>query len=484
MDLGFKIQEFMRNTPPTLSRALPLLGHALEFKKDRTKLFQRGLEAHGRVFGIRLGPKKAAVVVGPEHALQFFKETDKSLDMAKPYAFIKAAFGNVSFVADHATYVNQRPMLYAPFTREKMGAYLEVMNVEVQAWLDRLPEEGEMELGHEMNLLVQEIAGHAIMGKAFQERVGREFWDHYFDIGKSLDPLLPPNLPLRKFRRRDRARKALSKILHPILTERRQNPDVYQDFLQDLINTPFADGSTATDDQVLSMVMALLFAGHETTAGQATWTLIQLMQNPGYLSLLQDELDRLLPRGTEIDQKKFVSLRHVRWAVDETTRMKPSADLAIRVADRDIEVGDYVIPKGWAVFLGISAQQMMPELFDDPERYDPLRFGPDRAEHKRNRHCIAGFGGGIHKCAGMNFALNEMAVITALLFQQFDLELLTEDIRAITSMGASRPTEAWVKFKRKPVPVHPQAHADMDISACPYHARLQAEKEGMAVVEA
>ena len=103
-----------------VSKRLPLLGHALEFHRDRGNLFQRGYEAHGNIFSIKLTTKSAVVLVGPEFSTLFFKETDKALDMAKPYGFLKPILGNVAFVADHATYLNQKPMLYAPFQREKM----------------------------------------------------------------------------------------------------------------------------------------------------------------------------------------------------------------------------------------------------------------------------------------------------------------------------------------------------------------------------
>src|SRR5437879_13408547 len=93
--------------------------------------------------------------------------------------------------------------------------------------------------------------------------------------------------------------------------------------------------------------------------------------------------------------------------------------------------------------------QRLGSLFTNPEKYDPLRYAPGREEDRQHRFSLIGFGGGTHKCAGMNFANNEMMIITALLFQQFDLELITKDPRVDYGLGAARPEKTYIRSKRK-----------------------------------
>lgn len=461
--------------PPLLSRAWPLLGHALEFARDRGRLFKRGYDQLGEVFAVRLGLQNAAVLIGPELHTQFFKETDQRLNMSKPHAFLKPLFGDIAFVADHPTYLAQRPVLYAPFQREKMLRYLDVMDETVRTWLATLPDQGRMELTSTMSELVKQVAGRAFLGDAFMASTGPEFWACYDVLGKALDPLLPPHWPLPKFIRRDRARAKMAATLRPILAERRAHPGRYDDLLQDLLDTPKADGSAATDEELMGIIIALLFAGHETTAGQAAWTVIQLLQHPEYRIQMQHQLDAAFPPGTRIDAKSMAALPTLRWAIDETTRMHPSADIMIRVTDAPIEVGGYTIPTGWAVFLAGEVAQMLPEVFPQPERYDPARFSPERADHKGHKNAIIGFGGGLHKCPGMNFAQNEMLTITAHLFQQFELTLETPEVRTRRDLGANRPTTAWVSYQRRTPPTAQAPSADTIAAAiaagCPHMAK-------------
>jgi sterol 14alpha-demethylase len=435
-------------TPPELP-GLPFVGHALEFQKDYVALLRRGYRSLGSVFTIKLGTRPAVVMIGPEYHKFFFQETDKSLSMHKTYAFLRAAFGEVAFVASPEVYQEQRPILHAPFKREKMIRYIQIMQLEVQAWLDSLGDEGEMEISQEMNTLVQNVAAHALMGQDFHQRMGREFWDLYLDIGQALDPMLPPDLPLPKFRRRDRAKTKMRAMLQPIIAERRRQPDAYDDFLQDFVNARDANGREIDDESIISLILGLMFAGHETTSGQAAWSIIQLLQHPDYLALVQAEIAERLPPGSVIDGRNLSSLNHIMWAVNETTRTNPSADILLRMTEEEIEVGNYRIPSDWIVIITAGVAHRLPYLFDDPDDYDPLRYAPGREEDKQDRFALIGFGGGVHKCAGMNFANNEMMIIIALLFQQFELELISENPTIARGMGANRPTPTLIRYRRK-----------------------------------
>lgn len=436
-------------TPPLVSGALPGLGHALEFRSDRTALMRRGFEEHGKVFSIKLANQDVAILIGPENQKTFFMETDKALNIQEPYHFLTATFGEVLFLAPHDVYLDHRPLVLEAFRREKMLHYADVMQEVVQQWLDGLGDSGEIELVDAVTYLVQEVAGNCFLGREAHQQLGREFWDLYIDLSKALDPLLPPNLPLPKFYRRDRAKAKLKSILQPVIAERRQHPERYDDFLQDLVNKRYPDGRLADEELIVNLLLALMFAGHETTAGQTAWTIIMLLQNPDYLQLVQEEIQQVAPAGVHIDPKRMMQLDHISWAVREVERMRPSVDMLMRTVKEDLPVGDYVVPQGWLAQVAQDVAHNLPALFDDPDTFDPLRYAPGRAEDKQDRFALIGFGGGAHKCTGMNFANMEMTVITALLFRQFDLELVTKHPQVQRGLGASRPDKAVVRYWRR-----------------------------------
>lgn len=445
-----------------------------DFMGDRSVFFQRSFEKYGPIFSLQIGPKKMAVIAGAEAAETFFTKTDGDLRMDKAYGPLRAMFGEIAFTASPEVYNAQRHILHAPFKGGKMPGYVRVMQVEIQQWLDSLGTSGEIDLVESLAPVVQNVAAHAIMGEDFRKRMGREFWDLYEDLNKGLDMVFPPNWPLPKFRKRDRAKARMHEIIAPIIAERRTNSNQYDDMLQDFVEARYKDDSPVPDEIIIGLITALMFAGHETTVGQAAWTIVELLKHPDYLAKVQAEIDEKTFPGKPIDIGTMAQMQYVAWAVDETTRLHPSADMIMRAAETDIEVGDYRIPKGWMVLLGTEIGHRLPDTFDDAEAYDPLRYAPGREEQKQHKYTITGFGGGAHKCTGMNFANNEMLLITTMLLQQFELELLNPNPTRSYSVGANRPAGAVVRYKRKAQQAIPAEVVAQAVAAgCPHITAMQ-----------
>jgi len=442
--------------PSTVSGALPLIGHALEMLKDRETLFKRGYAEHGNAFTMNIGPMKAIVLSGEEYNRFVFNETDKAFNVQDGYQFLRPSFGENFFIVSHESYLNMRPVIQELFRRQPMVAYVEAMNKEVQLWLDSLGEEGETDLTTDMLNLTQYVVGRAFIGDNFREEVGDEFWGLYESISISLDFVLPPKLPIPKFVKRDRARIKMIEILNRIIDDRRANPGAYDDMFAFVLDQPQKDGHIMSNQEIIDFFSGLLFAGHETTAGQAAWTVAEILRDPDYLSVIQQEIEEHFTYGESITGAQLRHTPHIYYAIDEVTRMHPSGELILRTAEDDIELDEYVIPKGTRVFLSAVNTHNQPTTWTNPEKFDPYRWSPERNEGK-NIYSIIGFGGGMHKCTGMNFAKNEMAIIVGLLFQQFDVELLSTNIEKVSNGGASRPSEVRIRYRRKSLESsHPQ----------------------------
>jgi sterol 14-demethylase len=85
------------------------------------------------------------------------------------------------------------------------------------------------------------------------------------------------------------------------------------------------------------------------------------------------------------------------------------------------------------VFLAIAAGHYLPNVFPEPQRFDPDRFLPPREEDKKNPYALATFGGGPRICLGINFAQVEVTALVAHVVRHFQLSTIAN--RPITQFG-------------------------------------------------
>jgi sterol 14-demethylase len=410
--------------PPRVS-ALPILGNALEFAREPIGLLQRGYEQYGDVFAIQLGTKLAAVLIGPEHHTQFFDLTDKNLSMREAYQWLIPMFGELLFASPtHESYLEQRRMMSPILSGRRMAGYVRQMDREITDWIAAQPESGTFELNAFAQFITMFTAARCFMGDEFRQNMGDEFAALYRDIARGIDFLLPPSLPLPKFRARDRAKARLSVLVNDLIAHRRANSEGYDDFIQEMIDARMDNGEPMPPEMITGAIIGFMFAGYETTSAHLTWALIRLLQNPDVVNrLVRPQVDAALAGETEFAAKTLRELEGLNWVLMEIERMEPAATMLMRYAREGFDVGDYHIPAGWLVVISPAIAHRLPYVFNNPDTFDPERYAPDRAEHKAYQHALVGFGGGLHKCWGMSFATNEMAVILARLFQAFDMQL-------------------------------------------------------------
>jgi sterol 14-demethylase len=290
-----------------------------------------------------------------------------------------------------------------------------------------------------------------LIGHEFREHMTDEFGVLYNALERSITPLafLNARLPIPTFRRRDEARVRLAQMIAAIVRERRKAGKEGEDFLQTLMEARYPDGRANTDDEITGLLLAAIFAGHHTSSVTAAWTLVELLQNQGYLSRVRAELARVHPDSAPVT---YTSLREVdvmENAVKEALRLHPPIVLLVRVVEQDFFFREWILPRGTWLLLSPLVAHRMSDIFPDPARFDPDRFAPPRNEDKRD-YAFIPFGGGPHKCLGSAFALLQVKAILAALLTRYDFELRGDPIRADfhgTVVGPVSPVR--VRYRRR-----------------------------------
>jgi cytochrome P450 len=169
------------------------------------------------------------------------------------------------------------------------------------------------------------------------------------------------------------------------------------------------DGELLSDMDTLSYYVIIASAGHDTTKDAISGGLRALIENPGELTRLQNNMD-LLPTAVE---------EMIRW----TTPVKEF----MRTAAEDTTVRGVPIAKGESVYLTYVSGNRDEDVFNEPFRFD---VGRDPNKH-------LAFGYGVHFCLGAALARMEMNSLFAELVPRLEsIELAGEpELSATTFVG-------------------------------------------------
>ena len=237
-------------------------------------------------------------------------------------------------------------------------------------------------------------------------------------VGKARNPLSPPlwvptpgNLTLR------RSLSILDGAVERILAERRLRPvGIERDpDMLDLLVEGFGGG-----EGVRNQMVTFLVAGHETVASALTWSWHFLDTSPDAAAMLRDEALSVLG-DRDATFADFSRLPYARAVVDEALRLYPPAWLITRKAHEDDVLAGHTVPAGALIIISPWIVHRHPDLWPDPERFDPSRFLGTGASDP-NRMGYLPFGSGPRLCIGRDFALLEATLIMSSIARRWTFE--------------------------------------------------------------
>jgi sterol 14-demethylase len=409
---------------PVLSGAWPLLGHLLELRARPIELFQRVRDEIGEIGEINFAGNHVVMLMGEEAQEAFFRGSDEQLDQAAAYPFMTPVFGK-GVVFDATPEQRKQALRNQSLRAEFMKGHAETISREVRRMLEKLGDEGEIDLLDFFAELTMYTSSACLIGRGFREELNAEYYRTFYELEKGTDALayVNPNLPLPVFRARDRARRRLVELITGVFDKRRKDPDTTQELFDVLLTLKDEQGSPRyTIDQITGMFISLMFAGHHTTSGTAAWTLIEMLKHPHTLKNVVEELDELYSDGREISYQALREIPALEHSIMEALRLHPPLIILMRKVMFDFHYKGWTVPAGKLVGVSPAVSNRMPECFPDPDHYDPSRYEKGREEDKQAFAWIP-FGAGRHRCVGSAFALMQLKAIFSDLLREYEFEL-------------------------------------------------------------
>ena len=197
----------------------------------------------------------------------------------------------------------------------------------------------------------------------------------------------------------------------------------YLDFLDILLTAADEDGRGLTDFEIRDEADTFMFEGHDTTTSGMSWTLYCLAKYPEHQEKVREEVRNVLMGREWLEYEDLKGLNYTHWCIKEAMRLYPPVLELSRELSKDMEIGGVMIPKGVDVSINIVPLHRHPDVWENPNEYDPLRFHPSNAEG-RDPYAYMPFSAGYRNCIGQNFALNEEKVVIATIVSRFQLTLV------------------------------------------------------------
>lgn len=415
-------------TPPLVDGALPLIGHALDLKKNPVELLQRGRDRHGDLYSLKLpGSPSTVVMTGPAAQHKFFRLSDEATSMREVYKLMIPIFGKgIAYDAEPEVMKEQLAFFHEALRETRLRTYAQGFVEEAEEYFGKWGDEGVVELYEVGNELTIYTSSRSLLGKSFRQHLSDEFAKLYYEMegGLQLLAFFAPDLPIPAFKKRDRARKKLGELIAGIVAERRKQGLTSEDFLQTLMDATYKNGTPLTEDEMTGLLLAIMFAGHHTSGITFAWTGILLNQNPQWIERLRSEQDRVLGDRTDLGLEDLRAMTELEWVVKEALRLYPPIIMVMRRMLEGFDFGGYHVPEGSMVMASPAIAHRIPEVFPNPNRFEPDRFGPGREEDRKHAAAWISFGGGRHRCMGIVFAQLQLRAIWSHLLRNFDFELL------------------------------------------------------------
>jgi sterol 14-demethylase len=403
-------------------------GHLEEFRHDPIGLMQRVRAECGDVGFFQLAGKKVILLTGAEANEFFFRAADEDLDQAQAYPFMTPIFGKG--VVFDASPERRKEMLHNSALRgDHMKSHAATIEREVRRAIENWGTDGEIDLLDFFSELTIYTSTACLIGAKFRDQLDSRFASFYHQLERGTDPLcyVDPYLPIESFRIRDEARVGLVALVGEIMNQRIANPPADKsdrDMLDVLVSITDEDGNLRfSADEVTGMFISLMFAGHHTSSGTSSWTLIELLRHPQIYARAQQELDDLYADGQEVSFHALRQIPVLENVLKETLRLHPPLIILMRVAQGEFEVAGHAIEDGDFVAASPAISNRIAEDFPDPEAFDPGRYDKPREEDVIHRWTWIPFGAGRHRCVGAAFATIQIKAIFSVLLREYEFEM-------------------------------------------------------------
>jgi cytochrome P450 len=230
----------------------------------------------------------------------------------------------------------------------------------------------------------------------------------------------------------------VEKLPFPFVKEHKQDVDLLVNFfsemieqhkdkndnsiLSNLIHQASVDSTgTLSQKELIANIWAFYLAGHDTTSSALVIACNCLRNYQELQHKVYQEIKSVIGLENIPTQEDLEKLDYLNCFIQEVMRLYPPiATVTTKVAEKDVQYKNMIIPKGSRVGILFQLLHTNPEHWDDPLKFNPERFSPENRKG-RNRFLHVPFSAGPRQCIGTQFSLTEQKLFLVRLLQKYQI---------------------------------------------------------------
>lgn len=400
----------------------PIIGRTLQVLADPKGEVERMAATYGLAYRSRVLGETSITLLGPEaNELVLFDQAKNFSSTHGWEPILGLLFPRGLMLLDFDEHRLHRRALSVAFKAGPMQSYLAALDSGIAARVAQWRSDpGEMLFYPAMKQLTLDLAATSFLGAEIGPEVDaitRAFVDM---VAASVAPIRKP-WPGTAMARGVRGRRRIVAYFSEQIPIRRAKGG--DDLFSQLCQATHEDGALLSTQDIIDHMSFLMMAAHDTLTSSLTSFVALLAAHPEWQQRLRDEVEALdVPAGETLPFDKLDAMPLTEMAFKEAMRLRPPVPSIPRRAMRDFAFRGYSIPAGTLVAVNPLFSHYMPQIWPDPDRFDPTRF-TDEATRQRHKFAWVPFGGGAHMCLGLHFAYMQAKCFTRHFVQNLDVSL-------------------------------------------------------------
>ncbi|XP_039973970.1 cytochrome P450 11B, mitochondrial [Xiphias gladius] len=203
-------------------------------------------------------------------------------------------------------------------------------------------------------------------------------------------------------------------------------------------------------DLIKANITELMAGGVDTTAVPLQFALFELGRNPEAQERVRQQVRASWEQAGGDPHRALQGVPLLKGTIKEILRLYPVGITVQRMPIKDVVLQNYHVPAGTMVNVCLYPLGRSTQVFEDPQRFDPGRWGSSREGGRRaegSEFRSLSFGFGARQCVGRRIAENEMQLLLMHILLSFHISVLSsEDIKTTYTLILQPETPPRITF--------------------------------------